>query len=106
MSERIFLNQKPGKADPKYRRVYQVAQVQLEGGQNCSDCEDIHSHRRAVAFVLEQAPPGAEVDFFVSFLCQMHADIFLLERHPGRETVITSDKSKKELIITDTKRVN
>jgi hypothetical protein len=79
--DRTVINRLPGRSDPRARAVYAKAQSMLDAGARCSDCADVHTQRRAVAFGVQKCPPSyPDADYFVTFFCQYHADIFLMKK--------------------------
>ena len=67
---------------PRQRVAYNEAKKKLEAGANCDDCMELHNTRWAISFVIEESPQeiGGDTVFFVSFLCQYHADCFILKK--------------------------
>jgi hypothetical protein len=77
MADRFELNPKRI-FGARQRAAYDQARQRLEAGARCDDCAELHDVRKAVSFVIKQ---DREPDlFFVSFLCQYHADIFLMRQ--------------------------
>jgi hypothetical protein len=102
MSERMILG-RPGKDSPRKREAFRQAKALIESGVRCDDCRELHTDRLAVAFVLgspEKDDKGV-LNFPVSFLCRMHADMFMISRAPRRQTIIDAPKSGTQSVITD-----
>jgi hypothetical protein len=101
MSDRFTLNRTP--QSPAARAAYRLAKKRLEEGAYCDDCKEVHSMRKAVMFILQKAPTGdfSAGDYFVSMLCEFHADLFaartgrqtLIEARSGSSTVVEDDKT-------------
>ena len=78
---RFDFNPDPKKIKDKRRKaVYQRATAAVAAGQLCDDCKELHNSHKAMGFIIQEAVPGSEFDFFVSYLCQLHLDMFVMKQ--------------------------
>ena len=101
MTERLILNKLPKDASPKYRAAVREAKKRLQAGALCDDCAELRTKRLAVSFCIIEAPAG-DFDYFVSFLCEHHANAFALK---AVSTKITAEKSNVEIEVEKPKLV-